>query len=278
MTMPLLFFHSFARSWLHGFCWTFIPCLPYLPLQTETPHLNTVKSKTLSNSRQRCSLLLTNLWPPHLPSTHGIKIISRASLCCCMEGMGVFELDLLDNIRSTQISFHARLFHAARTAHSGMLIWLLLFWESLRGKPQTHQLQSVTLKYKGNSQSDNRIILWLWFMFSFSQAAKLSAFPSVCWDPFTGRGTGKADFCRQTAHWCCCFLWHDGLALSVAILAKLLKREIRSGFLFWFPQTSYLWVSWVESSCRRQVQRRDDTLWLQVIISTYSRDPPWKQF
>ena len=60
-------------------------------------------------------------------SMHGIQIISRASLCCCMEGMGVFELDLLDNIRSTQISFHARLFHADGAAHTGMLIWLLLF-------------------------------------------------------------------------------------------------------------------------------------------------------
>lgn len=41
-------------------------------------------------------------------SVHRIQIISRASLCCCMEGIGVFDLDLLDNIGSALISFHAR--------------------------------------------------------------------------------------------------------------------------------------------------------------------------
>ncbi len=84
--------------------------------------------KENTNSRQRCSLCLrlTCSPPTFSLSMHGIEIISRASLCCCMEGMGVFEQDLLDNIRSTQISFHARLFHAVRAAHTGMLIWLLL--------------------------------------------------------------------------------------------------------------------------------------------------------
>lgn len=68
--------------------------------------------------------LVASLLPFPL-SMHGIQIISRASLCCCMEGMGVFELDLLDNIRSTQISFHARFFHVDTVAHTGL--WLLIF-------------------------------------------------------------------------------------------------------------------------------------------------------
>lgn len=41
--------------------------------------------------------------------------------------------------------------------------------------------------------------------------------------------------------------------------------------LFWFPQTSYLRAIWEESSPRRNVQRGDNTLWLQVIISPLSR-------
>lgn len=36
-----------------------------------------------------------------------------------MEGMGVFELDPLDNILSTQISIHATLFHVDRAALGG---------------------------------------------------------------------------------------------------------------------------------------------------------------
>lgn len=50
-----------------------------------------------------------------------------------MEGMGVFELDPLDNILSTQISIHAKLFHVDRVAPKGMLIWLLIFlWKFKR--------------------------------------------------------------------------------------------------------------------------------------------------
>lgn len=41
--------------------------------------------------------------------------------------------------------------------------------------------------------------------------------------------------------------------------------------LFWLPQTSYLRGTWVESSPRRTVQRRDNTPWLQVIIYPQSR-------
>lgn len=45
-----------------------------------------------------------------------------------MEGMGVFELDPLDNILSTQISIHATLFHVDRAALGGeLLISLLIF-------------------------------------------------------------------------------------------------------------------------------------------------------
>lgn len=46
---------------------------------------------------------------------------------------------------------------------------------------------------------------------------------------------------------------------------------IWSGFFFWFLETSYLRVSWVESISRRKVQRGDDTPWLQVIISAQTR-------
>lgn len=65
-------------------------------------------------------------------SLHGIQIISRASLCCCTEGMGVFELDPADNILSTQISIHATLFHVDRAALGGLLTGLLIFWEKFK--------------------------------------------------------------------------------------------------------------------------------------------------
>lgn len=126
--MPWLFCQCFARYLLHGYCWTLIPFLSDLPFLSPTSNKSTPPpSKTLSNSSWcSCCFRLTCSSPPSLLlSMHGIQIISRASLCCCMEGMGVFELDLLDNIRSTQISFHAMLFHADRVAHTGMLIRFL---------------------------------------------------------------------------------------------------------------------------------------------------------
>ncbi len=132
MTMPLLFCHCFARYLLHGYCWTLIffslICRSYLPLQTKVTPPPPPKH-CLKAAKDAPAAFNSLVVPPCLSlSMHGIQIISRASLCCCMEGMGVFELDLLDNIRSTQISFHARLFHADRVAHTGMLIWLLLFF------------------------------------------------------------------------------------------------------------------------------------------------------
>lgn len=59
--------------------------------------------------------------------------------------------------------------------------------------------------------------------------------------------------------------WWTGLIGGHSGKADGVKGEIWSGFLFW-SQTSYRRVCWVESSRRRNVQR-DDTLWLQVIIS-----------
>lgn len=70
---------------------------------------------------------------------HGIQIISSASLCCCTEGMGVFELDPLDNILSTQISIHATLFHVDRAALGGLLTGLLIFCEKFKRESQSAQ-------------------------------------------------------------------------------------------------------------------------------------------
>lgn len=185
-------------------------------------------------------------------SMHGIQIISGASLCCCMEEMGVFELDLLDNIRSTQISFHARLLHAERVAHAGMLTWLLLLFlkKSLRNKLHTN------------------------VMLSPSQAP---CTPICSLTLLTGRGTGREAERRppQTDRSEMLFFmaWWTGLYRS-AILAKLTVWRGRSDIwlLFWFPQTAYLRASWVESSCRRILPERkiEDTLWFQGITSLQS--------
>lgn len=65
--------------------------------------------------------------------------------------------------------------------------------------------------------------------------------------------------------------------LSVAILVKLTDWGGRSDIwiLFWFPQTPYLWASWVESSRRRnhpeRARERDDTQWCHGIFPPQSR-------
>lgn len=87
-------------------------------------------------------------------------------------------------------------------------------------------------------------------------------------------GEKKADSCRQTAQWCCCFLLHDGLAFIAGRSGKAdrLKGDIWYGFLFWFPQT-FLSVSelgGIQAQTQRPGRRRH-AIWLQVIISTQSR-------
>lgn len=98
-------------------------------------------------------------------------------------------------------------------------------------------------------------------MFSLSQAPMLSAFPSVCWDSLLEEELGKqkADSCRQTAQWCCCFLWHDGLALSVAILAKLADWRGRSDLGFCFDFLRLLISEWVGWNPAADVTSREET-------------------
>lgn len=144
MAMQKLFCHCFARYLLHGYiAGLSSPFLPiffsYHPLQTKV----TLQTKHCLTAAKDAPF--DSLWAPtHSLSMHGIQIISSASLCCWMEGMGVFELDLLDNMRSTQISFHARLFHADSVAHTGMLIWLLLYLRKFERERWTHPLHCVT--------------------------------------------------------------------------------------------------------------------------------------
>lgn len=150
----------------------------------------TCPPQTLSNSSWRWShCFLDSLEAPPPPSLslsmHGIQIISRASLCCCMEGMGVFELDLLDNTRSAQISFHARLFHAERV----LILGLRKVGEG-NLKPidfnVSHLCKRVALR------SGNKINLWMSIFFSVSSSI-VASLPIWLLRPFTGRGTGRAE-------------------------------------------------------------------------------------
>lgn len=52
--------------------------------------------------------------------------------------------------------------------------------------------------------------------------------------------------------------WWTGLIDGCSHKADRLKGGIWSPFLFCFHQTSYLWVSWVESSRRRNVKEGGD--------------------
>lgn len=93
--------------------------------------------KTLSNRELDTAVVVS---PSLSLSPHGIQIIGRASLCCCMEGMGVFELDLLDNIGSAHTPFHARVFHDDNEAQmqgweTGMFI--MIWGKFNRGKSLT---------------------------------------------------------------------------------------------------------------------------------------------
>lgn len=80
---------------------SFWSAVPYLPLQTKV----TLPPKhCLTAAKDAPAAFNSLVASPSLSlAVHRIQIIIRASLCCCMKGMGVFELDLLDNIRSTQI-------------------------------------------------------------------------------------------------------------------------------------------------------------------------------
>ncbi len=95
------------------------------------------------------------------------------------------------------------------------------------------------------------------FSFSGSHAVCL---PICLLRLFTGRQTGKAESsCRQTAQWCCCFLWHDGLALSVAILAKLADWRGRSDLGFCFDFLRLLISKWVGWNPAADVTSREQT-------------------
>lgn len=133
MTTLLLFCYCFARYLLCDYFWTlcsFLSDLISLSFTSNKSHFT--PQNMVQQPLTILQLLSTPLKPPMLLlSMHGIQIISRASLCCCLEWMRVFELDLLDNIRSTQISFHAMLFYADRVAHTRKL---LLFSRKLERK------------------------------------------------------------------------------------------------------------------------------------------------
>lgn len=120
---------------------------------------------------------------------HGIQIISRASLCCCMEGMRVFELDLLDNIRSTHISFHANLFHADGVVHTVKLIRLLLLLRKFKRKASNSHTSvccSQVVKLKKCDTKKNVL------MFSLPQVPNVFTLIVCCLlRLFTGRRTGR---------------------------------------------------------------------------------------
>lgn len=89
-------------------------------------------------------------------------------------------------------------------------------------------------------------------------------------------GKKKADSCRQTTQSCLLLFiaWWTGLIVGHSGEADRLKEEIRFSFLFWFPQTSYLRVCWVESRLRLNVQRRDDKVYSYRLSSPLSHAWP----
>lgn len=104
------------RHWC--LCTLFVSCLlpdSPAPLFLIACFISHFKQKSISPPKQhlkaaeRC--FCRSYFPPSLLlSMHGIQIISRASLCCCMEGMGVFDFGFPDNIRIGRIARHVRVF------------------------------------------------------------------------------------------------------------------------------------------------------------------------
>lgn len=153
-----------------------------------------------------------------------------------------------------------------------MLIWLLL----LLGTFERKALNSPTSVW----YSWRKLSMW-WqnkrvdvvhvvhvHLFSLS---KLSVFSSVCSYSLLEEELGKQTPAYRPLSDVAFYRMMDCLYLRPFWSCWQTCQRSDLGFLFWSPQTSYLRVIWVESSHRRSVQRGDDTLWLQVIISAQTR-------
>lgn len=196
---------------------------------------------------------------------HGIQIISRASLCCCMEGMGVFELDLLDNIRSTQISFHASLFHADRAVHTGMLIRLLLFlrkfeWTNLKLTNFSVSLLNISfISFPYNK--------WWMNIYSFL----LYRPPGLLCLLFSETLYWKRNLKSR-------LLQTDSSLLLLLFMTWLAGR--RSDLTFCFDFLRLLICEWVGCNPATDVMSRDETSRYMVRgyqARSVTRDPPWHQ-
>lgn len=157
-----------------------------------------------------------------------------------MEGMGVFELDFLDNIRSAQIWLHAKPLSCWQS-HSYLLLCLLLTVGQLNSAEvwQTFELSSISLKLRALKEE-----------FSKGDVPRLQTDSSES-----------------------LFLFMAWRTLSVVLLSKMTNwRRVRSTSLFWFPQTSYLRAGLGGIQPQTYGQRGDNTLHLWVSISAQSRE------
>ena len=209
--------------------------------------------------------------PPqlHSLSMHGMQIISSAALCCRMKGMGVFELDLLDNIRSTQIWFHARLLSVLLI----LVCWYAYYyiWESLKvGNLKFTHL--AAFQYEDSLPYNNKRNLWMLFIFSFQAVWLPICSPSLQVGKkkaASRRQTGTGMLLRFIAWWTGLIRGHSGKADS--------RKGGGSDMAFCFDFLRLLICEWVGWNPDSDVRSREETTRCTIPgyqLRSVTREPP----
>lgn len=220
---PWCFTFCFARYLPHRCHWA-LNVFSFLSPTSNKSQSQTLKKHLTATDDAPAVCNSLRLSPTLSLSVHRIQIISHASLCYCTKGMRVFELDLLDNIRSTQICFPGCLFHADRVDPIGTLVLpLYLFGGSYRIRQDNQLFRKLHAKI-------NECFSFSVLMFLCSQVdcvllclLKLHSLRS--------RNALQSLPTRQTAHRCFClsrYAWWTGLICRPSGKADRLKGEIWS--------------------------------------------------